>query len=193
MDDLQFPEWAKSPEDFINKHRAALESDYVGRNLNHWIDLVFGYKLSGTAAIEAKNVYLEEEINTPKRSGFVQLFNSPHPQRLCIGNDKNEKELKDYVIDDQYLLSPRNMINSKSSPIVIKERRKTQVIIPNNQMKKEESEISSSPTFFQHITLPKHIETNNHFLNDLKSYEEIMKFSCNYYTKKEYHTFTRYF
>ncbi|EAX95776.1 Beige/BEACH domain containing protein [Trichomonas vaginalis G3] len=40
--DVKLPNWAKSPEDFIVKHRAALESDIVGEKLGNWIDLIFG-------------------------------------------------------------------------------------------------------------------------------------------------------
>lgn len=33
----------------------ALESEYVSCNLNHWIDLIFGYKQRGEDAIAADN------------------------------------------------------------------------------------------------------------------------------------------
>lgn len=52
------PAWAKDdPKIFIAKHREALESPYVSQHLHEWIDLVFGFKQRGEAAIESTNVF----------------------------------------------------------------------------------------------------------------------------------------
>uniref|UniRef100_A0A3Q2CLK2 BEACH domain-containing protein n=1 Tax=Cyprinodon variegatus TaxID=28743 RepID=A0A3Q2CLK2_CYPVA len=57
VNDVVLPKWAKSPEDFIYKHRKALESEHVSAHLHEWIDLIFGYKQRGPAAVEALNVF----------------------------------------------------------------------------------------------------------------------------------------
>lgn len=41
-DSVKLPPWAESPVDFVNKHRMALESEYVSAHLHEWIDLIFG-------------------------------------------------------------------------------------------------------------------------------------------------------
>jgi hypothetical protein len=52
------PPWCSSnPYEFIRLHRDALESDYVSDHLHEWIDLIFGYKQIGPAAVEACNVF----------------------------------------------------------------------------------------------------------------------------------------
>ncbi|KAF9951307.1 hypothetical protein BGZ70_001039 [Mortierella alpina] len=83
MPDMALPRWAKTPEDFIRIHREALESDYVSRHLHEWIDLTFGYKLSGQGAIDSKNVALSlfPGQSPSMKHGIVQLFTDPHPQR----------------------------------------------------------------------------------------------------------------
>eukprot|EP00061_Rhincodon_typus_P016025 g44018.t1 len=57
VNDVILPRWATSPEDFIYKHRKALESDYVSAHLHEWIDLIFGYKQRGPDAAKALNVF----------------------------------------------------------------------------------------------------------------------------------------
>ncbi|KAK0573871.1 hypothetical protein LWI29_014892 [Acer saccharum] len=83
MTDLAVPSWAGSPEEFIKLHRDALESYRVSSQIHNWIDITFGYKMSGQAAIAAKNVMLpSSEPTKPKSVGRRQLFTRPHPVRL---------------------------------------------------------------------------------------------------------------
>lgn len=90
--DVQLPPWAdNSPEKFIALHREALgtvtstspgagvlkivltESDYVSEHLHEWIDLIFGSKQRGQAAIDAHNVffYLTYEVQRIKMIKLV--------------------------------------------------------------------------------------------------------------------------
>ncbi|CAL4219135.1 unnamed protein product, partial [Meganyctiphanes norvegica] len=97
---IHLPPWSgDDPRRFVLVHRAALESPYVTQNLHHWIDLVFGYKQTGKAAVEAINVFHpatyfgydvesgEDEISREARKAMIktygqtpqQLFFNPHP------------------------------------------------------------------------------------------------------------------
>ncbi|GCB70856.1 hypothetical protein scyTo_0008692, partial [Scyliorhinus torazame] len=101
------PKWAKSPEDFIYKHRKALESEYVSTNLHNWIDLIFGHKQRGPAAVEALNVFyyctyegavdldaIADETERKAIEGIIsnfgqtpcQLLKEAHPPRLTAEN-----------------------------------------------------------------------------------------------------------
>ncbi|XP_054406869.2 neurobeachin-like protein 2 isoform X1 [Pongo abelii] len=101
--DVVLPPWASSPEDFIQQHRQALESEYVSAHLHEWIDLIFGYKQRGPAAEEALNVFyyctyegavdldhVTDERERKALEGIIsnfgqtpcQLLKEPHPTRL---------------------------------------------------------------------------------------------------------------
>ncbi|KAL9693408.1 hypothetical protein quinque_012693 [Culex quinquefasciatus] len=102
---VELPQWShQSARLFVLIHRQALESDHVRRRICHWIDLTFGYKQVGPAAVEAINVFHPatyasfnaSDIDDPveklaletmiKTYGQMprQLFDSPHPQPNLI-------------------------------------------------------------------------------------------------------------
>lgn len=130
VNDVELPPWAKNPRDFIRKHAKALESDYVSKNLHNWIDLIFGYKQQGKAAVEADNLYyyltyegsidLEQVINPVERNAYEmqiqefgqtpkQLFVGPHPAR-----DNLEAQL--YIRDEAFkVLRPDSRLDQNSN------------------------------------------------------------------------------
>ncbi|GMT32361.1 hypothetical protein PFISCL1PPCAC_23658 [Pristionchus fissidentatus] len=57
--DVKLPHWTppNNPRLFILIHRQALESSYVTNHIHQWIDLIFGYKQQGPAALRALNVF----------------------------------------------------------------------------------------------------------------------------------------
>jgi len=103
IDNVQLPPWAKGdPKIFIAKHREALESPYVSSHLHQWIDLVFGCKQRGEAAIESVNVFhhlsyhgakdLDNIVDPVERLATIgiihnfgqtphQVFSKPHQSR----------------------------------------------------------------------------------------------------------------
>lgn len=61
-----------------------LETDHVSQQLHHWVDLCFGYLLSGPSAAKAKNVHLifaQPRTQLTVTDAPVQLFSQPHPRR----------------------------------------------------------------------------------------------------------------
>ena len=91
---------AKSKEEFIQWHKEAFESEYVSSNLHHWIDLNFGYKLTGTAAVEAKNVAMLRDISR-SQGGFVQLFTMPHPAKFLKSSTRTSSAVAQRLSDHE--------------------------------------------------------------------------------------------
>jgi WD40 repeat protein len=109
VSDVILPPWANgSAYEFVRKHALALESEYVSQNLNHWIDLIFGFKQRGPAAAAANNVFhflsyegsvdldsitnrVDREATESHIQNFGQtpsqlLLKDPHPTRYTIAD-----------------------------------------------------------------------------------------------------------
>ncbi len=127
------PPWANgSAYEFVRTHRQALESEYVSQNLNHWIDLVFGYKQRGSEAEAAHNIFhhlsyegsvdldkIADELDRKAAESHIQNFGQtpsqlltidPHPSRygydeswkLLFNNFKIPKKLRSYTPSKQF-------------------------------------------------------------------------------------------
>jgi len=135
--DVQLPRWAEDVVDFVCKMRAALESDWVSRNLPAWIDLIFGCKQSGEEALRANNLFhpvcyagtrggqptatpdlplsvletqLQEFGRVPR-----QLFDEAHPPRLKIPAWEPERLRKDPVQSEPWYKAVRHLSSSSTS------------------------------------------------------------------------------
>uniref|UniRef100_A0A673G2V3 Neutral sphingomyelinase (N-SMase) activation associated factor n=1 Tax=Sinocyclocheilus rhinocerous TaxID=307959 RepID=A0A673G2V3_9TELE len=103
VENVELPSWASDPDDFLEKMRLALESQYVSEHLHEWIDLIFGYKQRGSEAVAAHNVFHPltyeggvdcDSIEDPDQKIAMltqilefgqtprQLFVTHHPQRI---------------------------------------------------------------------------------------------------------------
>lgn len=83
IDTVDLPPWAKGdPKIFIAKNREALESPYVSKHLHQWIDLIFGCKQRGEAAIDNVNVFHHLSYH-----GATNLddITDPHERTATIG------------------------------------------------------------------------------------------------------------
>lgn len=90
---VKLPDWGKTPAKFVYKMRTHLESNETSKGIPSWIDLIFGYKSRGQAAIQAFNVfhpltygmhnYMESVAVIDAINNFgqcpSQLFKDPHP------------------------------------------------------------------------------------------------------------------
>ena len=112
VENVELPTWALGPEDFIKKHRLALESNYVSAEISNWIDLVFGFKQYGKNAVDSFNVftcttceesfkYLCEKSPKLAQSYFQQAYHfGMHPSCLF----KTAKHVKRDEVKRNYFL-----------------------------------------------------------------------------------------
>ena len=103
VDHVRLPPWAKGdPRRFVRLHRQALESPFVSANLHKWVDLVFGFKQSGSEGLKASNIFhpltyegavdigaIEDPVLRTATLSQIsnygqtpsQIFTRPHPAR----------------------------------------------------------------------------------------------------------------
>lgn len=145
--DVELPPWAHGdPRLFVELHREALESDFVSANIHNWIDLIFGYKQRGQAALDAVNVFQEvsyegtvslDAIDDDRERSSVlgamcnwgltpsQIFETPHPTRA-----KSAK----------HPLEPKSIITATTCPALI------QSIVPIREIKQPIGQIYTGAT-----------------------------------------------
>ena len=98
VDDVELPPWAKNPKDFVKKSRQALESDYVSAHLHLWIDLIFGYKQRGAAALHADNLFY---YLTYEGSLDLDSDQSPLSSEAVTGRKSGQNKMEREAIDVQ--------------------------------------------------------------------------------------------
>uniref|UniRef100_A0AAX7TS96 Neurobeachin-like protein 2 n=1 Tax=Astatotilapia calliptera TaxID=8154 RepID=A0AAX7TS96_ASTCA len=149
--DVVLPRWATSREDFIRKHKKALESEYVSNHLHEWIDLIFGYKQRGEEAVNALNVFyyctyegavdLDAIANENERKALegiisnfgqtpCQLLKEPHPPRMSAENASRRQARLDTlplnIFEHIQKLRPFKEVVSDGFPVV-------QAVVPKTQ------------------------------------------------------------
>ncbi|XP_036071922.1 neurobeachin-like protein 2 isoform X9 [Oryzias melastigma] len=149
--DVELPRWATSREDFIRKHRKALESEHVSSHLHEWIDLIFGCKQRGEEAVNALNVFyyctyegavdLDAIANETERKALegiisnfgqtpCQLLKEPHPSRMTAENAVRRQARLDTVPPNIFehlsKLRPFVQVVSDGLPLV-------QAVVPKSQ------------------------------------------------------------
>ncbi|MEQ2239137.1 Neurobeachin-like protein 2 [Ilyodon furcidens] len=149
--DVVLPRWATSREDFIRKHRKALESEHVSSHLHEWIDLIFGCKQRGEEAVKALNVFyyctyegavdLDAIANENERKALegiisnfgqtpCQLLKEPHPPRMTAQNASRRQARLDTlpanIFEHLGKLRPFMEVVSDGLPLI-------QALVPKNQ------------------------------------------------------------
>ena len=153
VDDVVLPPWAQGdPALFVRRMREALESEYVSENLHSWIDLVFGVKQKGKAAVKAQNVFyyltyedvvdvdaieddLERRATIDQINNFGQtphqLFKHAHPQRrvtkrsaVVAGSGESSLQSTTITSHPQLLHVADNQPNLSHVPTIAKGSRK---------------------------------------------------------------------
>ena len=92
MNDVVLPPWCDgNPRLFILIHRQALESDHVTEYIPEWIDLVFGFKQTGEAAVKAVNVFhpaVSVQGSIYSQEFFAPILQTLRPSPSSVGSSQ---------------------------------------------------------------------------------------------------------
>lgn len=121
VDDIKLPTWAQSSEDFLKKHREALECQHVSDHLHKWIDLIFGCKQN---SLEDNNVFhpfsyegfidFDKVTDPEERKAYEthvrefgqtprQLFKNLHPKKGSMTGSKIIDQVKKASSNEEQL------------------------------------------------------------------------------------------
>ncbi|WCJ22828.1 BEACH domain-containing protein C2 [Euphorbia peplus] len=179
LDSVKLPPWAESPVDFIHKHRAALESEYVSAHLHEWIDLIFGFKQRGKEAILANNVFFYityegtvdvDKIPDPAQQRATQdqiayfgqtpsqLLTVPHLKKMPLADVlhlqtifRNPKEIKPYAVPSPERCNlPAAAIHASSDAVIIADVNAPAVHVAQHKWQSNTPDGHGMPFLFQH-------------------------------------------
>ncbi|MED6198398.1 BEACH domain-containing protein C2, partial [Stylosanthes scabra] len=141
LDTVKLPAWAESPIDFIQKHRMALESEYVSAHLHEWIDLIFGYKQRGKEAVAANNVFFYITYE-----GTVDIDKISDPTIF-----RNPKEVKPYVVPSPDRCNlPAAAIHASSDTVVVVDMNAPAAHVAQHKWQPNTPDGQGTPFLFQH-------------------------------------------
>jgi len=125
VNNVDLPPWANDSFDFLRKMRLCLESKYVNDNLHHWIDLIFGHKQRGKAAVESYNLFhhltYQANVDLSKVTDYkerkalevqiaefgitpFQLFKEAHPKRFSSKIvSMNFKSIQEEILKEEHI------------------------------------------------------------------------------------------
>ncbi|CAD2220829.1 Beige/BEACH domain containing protein, putative [Angomonas deanei] len=153
---LRLPKWAKTPEQFVEIHQSALESDFVSDHLHLWIDLVFGFKQDGTEAVLSKNTfhpycYMQNIANEPNADKAKTMRQHAHE----FGVTPNKLF---------YTAHPRRQDESGDLPILTAQaKRVANCELPTEDMVKVVESLHSAETHIEWSTKETSLEVVNSF------------------------------
>jgi factor associated with neutral sphingomyelinase activation len=155
IENVKLPKWAKNAEHFISINRAALESNYVSKNLHKWIDLIFGYKQDGEIALASNNLFynltyedycskfeFNENLqieNTLKKQAFIaQISEYGQVPKKLFNNQHDNKKIFNFCLDNQDFLNNVNLNNDNNIDEDL--RKKIERLIKDNKKLEDDCE-----------------------------------------------------